>query len=132
MGIISNLRSHLRHALRWSNTFETNTAPSANVVTYFQAGLVCPTPDPATFSTAPAQNGVGGATMTASLATGLGTIQYKFRCQNRPQFDSDWQTSRTYAPTGLPSGDTLSFCCLSRNQSHAETRHSDWASVVIL
>lgn len=124
--------SRILNLIRRSNTFESGDAPSADVVTYFQAGLAIPTPNPATFSSDPAQNGVGGATMTASLATGLGQIEYFFKCRETPQFDSGWQTSRIYAPTGLTSGSDYNFSCQSRNQSHAVTRPSAYKSVTVL
>lgn len=124
--------SRVLNLIRHSNTFATGTTVSVPAQSAFEAGLVCPTPDPATFSSAPAQNGAGSVTMTASAATGIGTIQYKFFCEFRPQYDSDWQTSRTYAPTGLTSGLSLKFSCRSRNQNHAETRPSAWSSAVVV
>lgn len=99
---------------------------------YFTQWLTPPTPSPATFSSAPAQNGVGSVTMTATAAVYSGPVEYRFFCHERPQLTSAWQSSRTYAPTGITSGLSLTFSCQSRNQSHGTTQPSAVSSPVVV
>lgn len=87
-----------------------------------------PTPDPMTWSTTPTATSPRALTMTATTASGDGTIEYYFDCTSHPAVDRDWGTSATYAPTGLNDNTSYVFRVKARDEDLVDTEYSTTAT----
>lgn len=91
------------------------------------ATTTIPSPDPMTFSSAPTAVDSDEITMTASLATAPDSVEYQFDCDD-DSFDSAWQASREYQPSGLDSDTQYGFKVKARNSvTLEETAQSSYA-----
>ena len=104
--------------------------------------LICddpPQPDPAQWASdgLPREVLLGtgrldwGAEMTAAQATSpCGTVEYYFECWFVPQFDSGWQTDRTYTVLVGKANQALEFRVRARDQYGNMTAPSSWAPAI--
>lgn len=101
------------------------------------ADLTAPTPNPMTFSVAPAAGGSTFVTMTASTASdATGPVQYYFdeTTGNAGGTDSGWQTSASYTDTGLTAGTLYTYRVRARDAATVpnETAYSSTANATTL
>lgn len=110
------------------------------VITY-TPDTTAPTPNPSTFSSAPAAAGATSITMTASTATdaaGSTPVQYYFTytaCGSNPGTggtDSGWQTSATYTDSGLAVNKCYGYTTKSEDSFANVTTASSVTSVYTL
>jgi len=90
-----------------------------------------PTPDPMTFSSAPAAAGTTSIAMTASLATDAeNSVEYYFTCTAGGGNDRGWQADRSYTDTGLNPDTQYTYTVKARDTSanHNKTTASDPSS----
>ncbi len=72
-----------------------------------------------------------GAEMKAAQATSpCGPVEYYFECQDHLQFDSGWQTDRTYTVLVERRNQALQFRVSARDQYGNTTEWSSWAPAI--
>jgi len=97
---------------------QNTTAVSASKSATTDPDSAGPTPDPMTFSTAPAASGETSIDMTASLASDDDySVEYYFdeTSGNSGGTDSGWQASRTYEDTGLVPATQYTYTVTARD-----------------
>ncbi len=89
-----------------------------------------PEPDPMTWQSVPAAQGVRAITMTATTATDLsGGVEYYFNNVTDANHDSDWQSGENYTDTDLESGKRYSYRVKARDVS-ANLNQTGWSSTL--
>jgi len=86
-----------------------------------------PTPDPMQFASAPAADGTDSISMTAVTATDdVSAVQYQFRCTfgGAGCVNSAWQSSKSYAATGLAADTQYTYTVVARDSSGNQTAPS--------
>jgi chitodextrinase len=93
------------------------------IAMYYVGDYDAPTPDPATWASFPAAEGMDTITMTATAGSDAsGTVEYFFEeTSGNPGADnSDWQSNPTYTDTGL-SADTQYTYRVRMRDAHGNT-----------
>ncbi|MDD5063489.1 MAG: glycoside hydrolase family 88 protein [Phycisphaerae bacterium] len=108
----------------WSSTQSATTDPPTPDTTP-------PTPDPMTWATTPTATGSSTITMTATTATDSESppVEYYFECTNDGSKSSGWQTSATYAASGLTPDTLYSFRVRARD-SATTPNETGWSSTL--
>ncbi len=87
-----------------------------------------PTPNPMTWASTPTATGPYTITMTATTATDISTpVRYYFECTNHGEANSTWQTSPTYAASGLNPSTLYTFRVKARDSAPAQNQ-TGWSS----
>jgi hypothetical protein len=68
------------------------------------ADFTSPQPNPLTWEIEPRASGPGAIRMVATAATDESDVEYEFECTSHPMLSSEWQDSRIYEVTSLPTG----------------------------
>ena len=76
-----------------------------------------PTPDPMRFASPPAATGSSSISMTAATASDESGVEYYFTCTAGACHDSGWQSSTTYADTGLSGSTQYTYTVKARDLS---------------
>ena len=88
-----------------------------------------PTPDTASFATAPYATGTDSIAMVATVGFDVsGPVQYYFDCTTGGGHDSGWQTSTSYTDTGLNSNKTYNYRVRMRDSQGNTGSYSALAS----
>lgn len=112
------------------------------VITYTPPDVTAPTPDPATFSTAPFNEGVSQVSMIATAGTDTSTpIEYLFTftaCDSdggTGGTSSSWQQSTSYSDSGLQTNQCYGYTIQSRdsvpNTGTASSRNITYTSAAV-
>ena len=83
-----------------------------------------PSPDPMEWDVEPTAVGLNTIYMESVVATDDTDVQYSFECVNDPNFDSGWQSERTYYRGGYAEGTTYQFRVQARDGEGNETAYS--------
>jgi hypothetical protein len=103
-----------------ANRNETAWSASAAVTTPVETDVTAPTPDPLTWSSAPALFAYKNVTMTANTATdgeGNGPVDYYFSNLTDPTRDSGWQLDTEYTDEDLDYATAYSYAVKARDIS---------------
>jgi pectate lyase len=113
---------------------ETAYSDPASATTQEIVDSTAPSPNPMTWSIAPAATGMDTITMTASTATDLSGVEYFFANVTDPGHNSSWQDSTSYTDTGLNNLTTYAYTVTARDKSswHNQTAPSESASATTL
>ncbi len=87
-----------------------------------------PTPDPVTWSAAPAASGPNSIVMTATTATDPSGVEYFFECTAGGGHSTGWQDSSTFEDTGLQPGTQYSYRVMARDKS-LNANETAWSAV---
>ncbi|KKK50104.1 hypothetical protein LCGC14_3128360, partial [marine sediment metagenome] len=79
--------------------------------------IVPPTPDPATFSSAPSAYSDSDITMTATTGTDATLVWYNFDCTAGGGNDSGWQMNPVYNDTGLDASTQYTYTVQMRDSA---------------
>jgi beta-glucanase (GH16 family) len=95
----------------------TGTASSgASATTNAAPDTTPPTPNPAGFATAPNATGTSSIAMVATTGSDAsGPVEYYFACTSGGGNDSGWQTSTSYADTGLTPDTSYTYTVQMRD-----------------
>ncbi len=115
----------------FTSTFETSEKAFLDDVGAGFADYAAPTPNPMTFTSAPAPAGPTSITMTAIEASDpMGPVEYFFDCITPGGSDSGWQVDRSYLDSGLTTGVSYTYQVKARDTLGNETMLSAPASAI--
>jgi hypothetical protein len=86
-----------------------------------------PEPDPMTWLKPPTAMDAASIAMMATTATDINGVEYYFECVAGGCHDSGWQSSSTYADTGLASATTYTYRVKARDLS-AGSNETGWSA----
>jgi len=127
----SNLQPAIEYTYRvkardMSQQNETAWSVPKSAVTEPASDITPPSPNPLTWATAPYAVDQHLISMTATTATDAsGGVQYYFDCQTPGGHDSGWQSSPTYADTGLSPNTLYQYRVRARDSLENQTDYSD-------
>jgi hypothetical protein len=88
------------------------------------ADTTAPTPNPMTWSTLPAAEGISSIAMTATTASDTSGVQYYFANTTDPNHDSNWVSSPVWTDTGLVNNTKYTYKVKARDMSSNQDRKS--------
>ncbi len=97
-------------------TIPNETVESTDVSETTDPDISAPTPDPATFASAPVAISDSSITMTANIGSDLtGPVEYYFANSTDPTHFSGWQTDPNYTDTGLNPNTSYTYTVRMRD-----------------
>jgi len=117
VGLSSYSVQKLRFSGETGSDYESDIAIDFIKVFIGTEDKVAPTPDPMTWSQAPASSGKDTITMVASTASDPAGVEYYFECTSGGGNSSSWQDSASYTDTSLLAGRTYTYKVKTRDKS---------------
>ena len=121
--------SYMVKARNTANLAETASSELSSATT-FPEDTTPPSPNPATWQSAPYVSSADSIRMVATTASDENGVEYYFACTSNPAYNSNWQDNSVYQLTSLPKG-TYSFVVKVRDKSPNQNTTSDSVQVTV-